>query len=430
MTPSLHRLSLVEAAKGIASGTFTSLDLVSACLERIHAREEQVGAWAWLDPEQALAQARACDERPATTPLHGVPIGIKDIIDTADMPTCYGSQIYNGHYPDKDAECIRLLRQAGAVIMGKTVTTEFAFYAPGKTANPHNIKHTPGGSSSGSAAAVADFHVPVALGTQTSGSIIRPAGFNGVFGCKPTYNSYSLDGIHPLAPELDTLGAFSRSPADLALLHGVLSEQETGAPDAERPDTVAVVRTPAWEDADAEMQDNVLDFAGRLRQSGIDVIEPDEKLLDGLMEVQQAYLAHGAASSLGHITDRHPNEVRPQTRDLVAEGRRVDESFNAGLQDALARGERFLSEVFSRADLIITPSAPGEAPAGLHNTGNPMFNRIWTFLQTPCMNLPLTRGRRGLPIGIQLVCNRQEDKRLFAYSAYLQNSTGYDIEQP
>ena len=430
MTPSLHRLSLVEAAKGIASGTFTSLDLVTACLERIHAREEQVGAWAWMDPDQALAQARACDRRPATTPMHGVPVGIKDIIDTADMPTCYGSEIYNGHYPDKDAECIRLLRQAGAVIMGKTVTTEFAFYAPGKTANPHNLEHTPGGSSSGSAAAVADFHVPVALGTQTAGSIIRPASFNGVFGCKPTYNSYSLGGIHPLAPDLDTLGAFSRSPADLALLHGVLSEQETGAPDAERPDTVAVVRTPAWEDADAETQDHMLDFAGRLRQSGIDVMEADEELLNGLMEVQQAYLARGAASSLGHITDQYPGEVRPQTRDLVAEGRRVDESFNAGLQDALARGERFLSEVFSRADLIITPSAPGEAPAGLHNTGNPMFNRIWTFLQTPCMNLPLTRGRRGLPIGIQLVCNRQEDKRLFAYSAYLQNVTGYDIEQP
>ena len=430
MTSELHRLSLVEAAKGIASGTFTSLELVTACLDRIHAREEQVGAWAWLDPDQALAQARACDRRPATTPMHGVPVGIKDIIDTANMPTCYGSEIYNGHYPDKDAECIRLLRQAGAVIMGKTVTTEFAFYAPGKTSNPHNLEHTPGGSSSGSAAAVADFHVPVALGTQTSGSIIRPASFNGVFGCKPTYNSYSLDGIHPLAPGLDTLGACSRSPMDLALLHGVLSEQETGAPDAERPDTVAVVRTPAWEDADAETQDNVLDFAGRLRQSGIDVIEPDEELLNGLMEVQQAYLARGAASSLGHITDQHPDEVRPQTRDLVVEGRRVGASFNAGLKDALARGGRFLSGVFSRADLVITPGAPGEAPAGLHNTGNPMFNRIWTFLQTPCMNLPLTRGRRGLPIGIQLVCNRQEDKRLFAYSAYLQNVTGYDIEQP
>lgn len=430
MTSELHRLSIVEAAEGIASGRFTSLELVMACLERIHAREEQVGAWAWLDPEQALAQARACDRRPATTPMHGVPVGIKDIIDTADMPTCYGSQIYAGHYPDEDAECIRLLRQAGAVIMGKTVTTEFAFYAPGKTANPHNPEHTPGGSSSGSAAAVADFHVPVALGTQTSGSIIRPASFNGVFGCKPTYNSCSLDGIHPLAPDLDTLGAFSRSPADLALLHGVLAGRQIQAAAALRPATVALVRTPAWDEADAQVQKSILEFADRLKQEGIDVIEPDEKLLNGLMEVQQAYLARGAATSLGHITDRYPDQVRPQTRDLVAEGRRVGDSFNARLQDALARGERFLSEVFSRADLVITPSAPGEAPAGLHNTGNPMFNRIWTFLQTPCMNLPLTRGANGLPIGMQLVCNKQQDERLFAYSEYLKNLTDYAIEQP
>ena len=430
MTSELHRLSIVEAAEGIASGRFTSLELVMACLERIHAREEQVGAWAWLDPDQALAQARACDPRPATTPMHGVPVGVKDIIDTADMPTCYGSQIYAGHYPDEDAECIRLLRQAGAVIMGKTVTTEFAFYAPGKTANPHNLEHTPGGSSSGSAAAVADFHVPLALGTQTSGSIIRPASFNGIFGCKPTYNSYSLDGIHPLAPDLDTLGAFSRSPADIALLHGVLAGRQIQAPETVRPATVALVCTPAWDDADAQVQENVLGFADRLKQEGIDVIEPDEKLLNGLMEVQQAYLARGAATSLGHITDRYPDQVRPQTRDLVAEGRRVGDSFNARLQDALARGERFLSEVFCRADLVITPSAPGEAPAGLHNTGNPMFNRIWTFLQTPCMNLPLTRGANGLPIGMQLVCNKQQDERLFAYSEYLKNLTDYAIEQP
>ena len=430
MTSELHRLNLAEAARGIAGGVFTPVDLVTACLERIHAREDQVKAWAWLDPDQALARARACNGRPATTPLHGIPIGVKDIIDTADMPTCYGSQVFQGHYPAEDAECIRLLKQAGAIVMGKTVTTEFAFYAPGKTANPHALDHTPGGSSSGSAAAVADYHVPLALGTQTSGSIIRPASFNGVFGCKPTYNSYSLDGIHPLAPELDTLGAFSRAPADLALLHGVLAQQESGTPGAVRPATVAVVRTPAWDDAAAEVQDSMLDFAERLRQAGIDVIEADEDLLNGMMAVQQAYLARGAAGSLGHITDRHPDQVRPQTRDLVAEGRRVDKSFDAGLNDALARGERFLSGVFSRADLIITPGAPGSAPAGLHNTGNPMFNRIWTFLQTPCMNLPLTKSANGLPIGIQLVCNRQEDGRLFAYSAYLQNLTGYDIEQP
>ena len=430
MALNLNRLNLVAAAKGIATGEFTSEELVTACLERIHAREDQVKAWAWLDPEQVLAQARACDERPATTPVHGVPVGVKDIINTVNMPTCYGSQVYAGHYPAEDAECIRLLQRAGAVIMGKTVTTEFAFYAPGKTANPHALEHTPGGSSSGSAAAVADFHVPVALGTQTSGSIIRPASFNGVFGYKPTYNSCSLDGVHPLAPELDTLGAFSRAVGDLCLLHGVLSGQRLASSVAERPGQIAFVRTPAWDAADTVTQNCMADFLQTIKQTGISVIEPDESLLQDLMEVQQAYLARGAATSLGHVTDNHPDEVRPQTRALVAEGRRVDESFNARLQDALARGERFLSGVFSRADLVITPSAAGAAPAGLHNTGDPMFNRIWTFLRTPCMNLPLTKSTRGLPVGVQLVCNRQEDTRLFAYAGYLQGLTDYVIERP
>ena len=430
MAFNINRLDLVAAAKGIATGEFTSEELVTACLERIHAREGQVGAWAYLDPEQVLAQAKVCDEQRAETPLHGIPIGIKDIINTVNMPTCYGSQVYTGHYPAEEAECIRLLKQAGAVIMGKTVTTEFAFYAPGKTANPHTLEHTPGGSSSGSAAAVADFQVPVALGTQTSGSIIRPASFNGVFGYKPTYNFYSLDGIHPLAPELDTLGAFSRSVEDLCLLHGILSGRRVTSSAAERPGQIAFVRTPAWDAADSLMQNCMADFIRTIEQAGISVIEPDESPLHDLMEVQQAYLARGAATSLGHITDDHPDKVRPQTRALVAEGRSVDESFNSRLQDALTRGKRFLSEVFSQADLIITPSAPGEAPAGLHNTGDPMFNRIWTFLQTPCMNLPMTKSKRGLPIGIQLVCNKQEDERLFAYSAYLQDLTDYVIEQP
>ena len=430
MASNLNQLNLVAAAKGIASGEFTSEELVTACLARIQAREEQVRAWAYLDPEQVLARARVCDERPPATPLHGLPIGIKDIIDTVNMPTCYGSRVYTGHYPAKEARCIRLLEQAGAVIMGKTVTTEFAFYAPGKTANPHALGHTPGGSSSGSAAAVADFHVPIALGTQTSGSIIRPASFNGIFGYKPTYNSYSLNGIHPLAPALDTLGAFSRSPVDVALLHGVLTEKEMTPPVALRPATVAFVRTPAWDDADPEMQTNVLDFVGRLKQAGIDVIEVDEGLLYDLMEVQQAYLARGASLSLGPVTAGNPDKVRSQTLELVAAGRRVDETFNTRLEEALTRGERFLASVFSRAELIITPSAPGVAPAGLHNTGDPMFNRIWTFLQTPCMNLPLTKSRRGLPIGIQLLCNKQEDERVFAYTAYLENFTDYTIEQP
>ncbi len=430
MTTELHRLSAVEAAKGIASRAFTTVELVTACLERIHAREEQVGAWAWLDPDQALAQARACDERPRKTPLHGVPIAIKDIMNTADMPTCYGSDVYAGHYPDEDATCVRLLRESGAVLMGKTVTTEYAYYAPGKTANPHALGHTPGGSSSGSAAAVADFHVPLALGTQTSGSIIRPASYTGILGYKPTYDSYSLAGVHPLAPALDTLGSFSRSVADFALLHQALADKEMALPVARRPAAVAFVRTPAWAAATAQTQLAINNFVSQLKSGGINIIEPDEDLLQGIMEVQQDCLAHGASQSLGPITDSHPDKTRPQTRALVAEGRRVDESFSDRMAAAMVAGERFLSEVFARAELIITPSAADEAPPGLDNTGDPMFNRIWTFLKTPCMNLPLTKGARGLPVGVQLVCAKRQDARLLAFSAYLQSLTGYTIDQP
>ena len=426
MSVKLNQLSLSAAGKGIAAGEFSSEELVTACLERIHAREEEIGAWIWLDPEQALAQARARDVQPAKTALHGVPVGIKDIMNTVEMPTCYGSQVYSGHYPAQDAECVRLLKQAGAVLMGKTVTTEFAFYAPGKTANPHNPGHTPGGSSSGSAAAVADFHVPVALGTQTAGSITRPAAYTGIVGYKPTYDSYSLSGVHPLAPQLDTLGAFSRVVEDLPLLHGVLGGEQMQTPPATRPATVALARTPVWDDAEAQTQRALLELVRRLQQTGIELVEPDEELLQGLMSVQKECLARGAADSLGHITDHHPDEVRPQTRAVVVEGRRVDDTFPARLQEAVARSHQFLDQVLARADLIITPSAPGAAPAGLHNTGDPMFNRIWTLSGAPCINLPLTKGQHGLPIGVQLVCNKHEDERLLAYAAYLQNLIDYD----
>ena len=426
MSLKLNQLSLVAAGNGIASGEFTSEQLVTACLERIHAREREVGAWVWLDPEQALAQARARDAQPAATALHGVPVGIKDIMNTVEMPTCYGSQVYSGHYPTENAECVRLLQQAGAVLMGKTVTTEFAFYAPGKTANPHNPAHTAGGSSSGSAAAVADFHVPLALGTQTSGSIIRPAAYTGIVGYKPTYDSYSLAGVHPLAPQLDTLGTFTRSVEDLTLAHNVLGRKHIQTPPAIRPARIALVRTPAWDDADAQTQRALPEFVERLQQTGAGLSEPDDALLQDLMAVQQDCLARGAVDSLGPVTDRHPQQVRPQTRALVAEGRRVDDAaFAARFQEALTSVQQFLDQVFAHADLIITPSAPGEAPLGLHNTGDPMFNRIWTFAGVPCINLPLLKGRYGLPIGVQLVCNKHEDERLLGYAAYLQTLIDY-----
>src|SRR5436190_7950061 len=219
----LHELTGVEAAQAIAAGTLTSEALVSACLERITAREESVRAWEYLDPEQALAQARARDRSSAQGPLHGVPIGIKDLIDTSDMPTSYGSPIYAGYRPAWDAASVALLRAAGAVILGKTVTTEFAMFTPGKTANPHNLAHTPGGSSSGSAAAVADAMVPLALGTQTAGSIIRPAAFCGVVGYKPTFGTINRTGVKPVADSLDTVGWFARTVEETAKALHVLS---------------------------------------------------------------------------------------------------------------------------------------------------------------------------------------------------------------
>lgn len=426
MSVPLHQLSLADAAQGIARGAWTSVELVSACLARIQAREERVRAWAFLDPEQALAQARACDALPAAAsmPLRGAPVGVKDIIDTADMPTRCGAAIYENRRPAQDAECVRLLRRSGAVLMGKTVTTEFAFYAPGKTANPHNPRHTPGGSSSGSAAAVADCHVPVALGTQTSGSIIRPASFNGVIGYKPTYAAWPLAGVHPLAPQLDTLGAFSRSLADLLLLRTALGGREAppeASPPPRRPAAVALARTPAWEQAQASTRQAASQLVAAVAAQGVAIVEPDETPLQGLRETHYDQLAWGAAESLGPLVDAHPRQLRSQTRQLVEAGRALEQSFPERLRAAQTAGRRFLTQVFDQADFILTPSAPGEAPLGLASTGDPVFNGIWTFLQTPCLNLPLTTGPGGLPIGVQLVCAPGRDVELFAYGTWLQN---------
>lgn len=426
MSAPLHQLSLADAAQGIARGAWTSVELVSACLARIQAREERVQAWAFLDPEQALAQARACDALPAAAsmPLRGAPVGVKDIIDTADMPTRCGAAVYENRRPAQDAECVRLLRRSGAVLMGKTVTTEFAFYAPGKTANPHNLRHTPGGSSSGSAAAVADCHVPAALGTQTSGSIIRPASFNGVIGYKPTYAAWSLAGVHPLAPQLDTLGAFSRSLADLRLLRAALEGREAppeASPPPRRPAAIALARTPAWGQAQASTRQAASQLVAAVAAQGVAIVEPDETPLQGLRETHYDQLAWGAAESLGPLVDAHPRQLRSQTRQLVEVGRALEQSFPERLRAAQTAGRRFLAQVFDQADFILTPSAPGEAPLGLASTGDPVFNGIWTFLQTPCLNLPLTTGPGGLPIGVQLVCAPGRDVELFAYGTWLQN---------
>lgn len=429
MANRLNTLSAVQAAEAIASGNISSSELVQACLDRISERDSAVQAWAYLDAEQALSQAAECDNQEARSPLHGVPVGIKDIIDTVDMPTCYGSLAYAGHQPQQDAECIRLLKQAGAVIMGKTVTTEFAFYAPGPTANPHNTDHTPGGSSSGSAAAVADFHVPLALGTQTAGSIIRPASYTGTVGYKPTYETFSKAGIHPLAPVMDTLGAFSRDIQDLAVLKSVLTTQAESIVTAVKPKTVAFLRTPVWEQAAPHMQQAIDTFIAELSANGIEVIEPDDSCLAGMTDLQMSLLAEGAHSSLGEIAERFSDKLRSQTLDLIALGAKTDPMLHENIAAVKQTATDFLQQVFSEADLIVTAAAMAEAPAGLDATGDPIFNRIWTLLGLPCLNLPLSRVASGLPIGVQLVGQYTMDDTLLAHTQYCFELINYQFVQ-
>src|SRR6266446_4577339 len=315
----LHELTAAEAAAAIAAGTITSEALVTACLERITAREERVGAWEYLDPEQARTQARARDRSPAQGPLHGVPLGIKDLIDTSDMPTCYGSPIYAGYRPAWDAASVALLRAAGAVILGKTVTTEFAMFTPGKTANPHNVAHTPGGSSSGSAAAVADMMVPLALGTQTAGSIISPASFCGVVGYKPTHGQFPVAGIKALSQTLDTLGGFARSVADFALLRAVLVGGPVQLPALERTPRLGLCRTPQWPHATAATRE-ALETAGRqLAAAGAKVRDlelPAE--FEHLVAAQETIQTHEEARCCAYELTMHREQLSSKLLELLA----------------------------------------------------------------------------------------------------------------
>ena len=418
--PSSHTLNAWEAAEAIAAGSLTSEALVRDCLARIDVRDPAIAAWTHLDPEQALAQARDRDRSPTRGPLHGVPVGIKDIIDTADMPTTYGSPIYAGHRTAWDAACVALLRQAGAVIMGKTVSTEFAMYEPGKTANPHNPAHTPGGSSSGSAAAVAAEMVPLALGSQTAGSIVRPASFCGVVGYKPTHSDFSLAGIKLLSQTLDTLGGFARCVRDLALLRAVLmgsSPQMTELAEAPR---IGLCRTPQWPQATTATQEAVETAARRFAGAGAQVDEvtlPAE--FGGLVEAQTTVqIFEGVRCCAYELTQRR-DQLSASTQQLLGPGETLTYAeYKAALQ--LAETCRAaLPAVFAAHDVLLVPSAPGEAPAGLGATGNPLFNRTWTLLHTPVINLPGLNGPQGLPVGVQAVGPLGGDDDLLAAAAWM-----------
>ncbi|MDO8301014.1 amidase [Lacisediminimonas sp.] len=401
----LNRLSASQAAVKLQQREISAEQLVRSCLDRIEEREPAVQAWTQVAADSALAQARMLDSGPVRGLLHGLPIGVKDLFDTDGIATSYGSPIYANHVPDSDAAAVALAREAGAIVLGKTVTTEFATFHAGKTHNPHRPGHTPGGSSSGSAAAVADFMVPLAFGTQTAASVIRPAAFCGVVGYKPTYGSIVRAGVKSLSETLDTIGAFGRSVPDVALFVAALTGDkrlaDTGNVDGLR---IGLCRTHEWPLADPDTQ-AAFDLARRrLTAAGAVVTEIDLPAhLSTMVQVQTEVMAFDAARSLAHERVRHPAMLSSDLAALLASGMSISvEQHQRNLAGA-ALGRQLIDSVFDSCDVLFAPSAVGTAPEGILATGNPVFSRMWTLLGVPCVHLPFMTGAHGLPVGMQAV---------------------------
>jgi Asp-tRNA(Asn)/Glu-tRNA(Gln) amidotransferase A subunit family amidase len=434
----LYSVSASEAARLIRDGVISSEQLVEACLARVREVDGQVQAWAFLDPDHALAQARAADEwrlsGRATGPLHGVPIGIKDIFDTADMPTENGSVLHAGRTPARDAAVVASLRGAGAVIMGKTVTTEFATYFPGKTRNPHNPEHTPGGSSSGSAVAVAAAMVPLAIGTQTNGSTIRPAAFCGVVGFKPTHGLISRHGIFALSRTLDHVGLFARTLEDVALLAEQLTGYDerdpdmrprariplaaTAAQEPPLPPMFAFIKTPQWDRVEGETKEA---FAELIEDLGEQVEEVE--LFPSAAEAWDWHRTIMEAEMAANM-DREWQSGRERLSEMLrAQIERGGELRAIDYQRAIAAirpvHQSFLELFEQRYDAIVTAAAPGPAPKGLASTGDPSFCTLWTLCGMPAVSLPLLQSTDGLPIGVQLVGPREGDARLLRTARWL-----------
>jgi len=472
--PDPSRLTAVELRALMAAGRASAQDVAQACLARTAQREPQVRAWAWHDPQAVMAQARALDEAAAAAgqanetdaageaggvqggaaagrALHGIPVGVKDIIDTRDMPTEYGSAWHAGHRPQADAGVVASLRAAGAVIFGKTVTTEFAYVHAGPTANPHDLGHTPGGSSSGSAAAVADFMVPMALATQTGGSTIRPAAYCGVVGFKPTLGVVALDGVKPLSGAMDTIGVHARCVADAALLYEVLRAGPQGAAQVRAPQpgdagagqaeaggrqarghAASAPRLAAWRiaycpgpHAGSASDDarRVLEEARALLAAAGAQVEPLElpEAYAGLSEANRIVMAYEAARNFAREYENGRERLGAATVALIESGQACSESDYRGAL-ALARecaGQH--AALMRERDALLTFSAPGEAPPRSEGTGDSLFNRAWTTMGVPCLTLPAGRGRRGLPLGVQLVGAAGADDALLQLGRYVED---------
>lgn len=432
----LTALTAIEAAEHIANGDFSSEEYVGACLDRIAAIDGEVQAFVHLDPDAALAQAREVDERRrnglSIGLLHGLPVAIKDLFDTADYKTEYGTALFKGRQARRDSTVAARLREAGAVIIGKTVTTELAYFSPGPTRNPHDRTRTPGGSSSGSAAAVAAAMVPLAVGSQTNGSVIRPASFCGVYGVKPSHGLISRHGSLELSRSLDHVGVFARSLADSALILQVLAGYDQNDPDTRPvaapdylelvgaepplPPRFAFVRTPVWGKADAATRAAFEELAASLGPQVTEVDLPESYA--AAWEDQRVIMAADMAHNFDPLLKRGGDLLSQQMRDLLADGRSVSAVRYLEAQTNARGYAAGLTRLFDEYDAILTPAAPGIAPLG-EATGSPIFNTLWSLTGLPAVTLPLLAGEGGMPLGVQLVGAKGDDARLFRTANWL-----------
>ncbi len=421
--PDPYRLTATAAARLIDAGTLDARHLVESCLERIAAREGVVHAFAHFDPEQVRREATAAPGGP----LRGLPIGVKDVLDTADMPTGYGSPIWAGWRPRADAAAVAWSRAAGGVVMGKTVTTEFATRKPGPTGNPHNLGHTPGGSSSGSAAGVADGFFPFAFGSQTAGSVIRPAAFCGVVGYKPSFGLIGRSGMKLMSESLDTVGVLARSVADCALLAQAASGRDLGDPDRrrERAPRIGLCRSPMWDRAAPETRALLPQVADRLARAGAAIVE--RELPAGFAELEAAHpvvMNAESARSLGWELAHVPERISDQLRERLEFGLAQGEDALVEAYAVFRRTQAMFPAVLDGLDCLLTPSAPGEAPQGLDWTGDPLFNFIWTSLHVPCVTVPAGSGPHGLPLGVQIVAREGEDPQALGWAQWVTAAIG------
>ena len=421
----LNELDATEILRRAARGEITAEAVTRACLARCARREEAVRAWTYLDPDRAIQEARRRDRAAQRGPLFGLVVAVKDTFDTADMPTAYGSPIYAGFRPAADAACVATLRAAGAVVLGKTVTTEFAAPTPGPTRNPHQLAHSPGGSSSGSAASVADRMAHVALGSQTMGSLVRPAAYCGVVGFKPSYGTISRVGLKSQAESIDTIGIMARTIDDAALFAAVLADRPV-APWSQtltRPPRIGVYRGPDWSKAEAPAIAVLDETASRLRRGGAELFEVEPPaLLREAYDAQLVTVFFEMSRGMTFEWFNHRAELSPALAGLVEKGFSYSAAEYDAAEKTVVAARQFMARAFSEADAWLTLSAPGEAPAGLENTGDTVFNRLWSLLHLPAITVPIARGPNGLPLGVQLVGPFRDDGKLLSVARWLQRA--------